>query len=212
VSRYLYNARVVPIGKPATIRGYDGQPVTFTFDEFDFSMSRSNARDIPVYIKHDPTLEIGNLHSLTPNREWWVACFEIDPAHGIEFDIGQNVSVGLRWHPDYPDQRRMGELSIVRRGQVPGAQITHRIPAPAPRPAPTPPPKLTPTRAAPQPVVYRKPSVSSREQAEEAEMRRRLEWLEKHTGRYDLEAVLIGMQRELHGPSPDELLRQQRAA
>jgi hypothetical protein len=60
--------------------------------------------------------------------------------------------------------------------------------------------------------VYRKPSVSARDQAEEAEMRRRLDWLEKHTGRYDLEAVLIGMQRELNGPSLDELLRQQRAA
>jgi hypothetical protein len=49
----------------------------------------------------------------------------------------------------------------------------------------------------PQPVVYRQPSVSARHQAEEAEMRRRLDWLERHTGRYDVEAVVVGMQHEL---------------
>ena len=39
------------------------------------------------------------------------------------------------------------------------------------------------------------------------EMRRRLEWLEKHTGRYDIEAVVLGMQRELQGPSIYDLTR-----
>ena len=38
-------------------------------------------------------------------------------------------------------------------------------------------------------------------------MRRRLEWLEKHTGRYDIEAVVLGMQRELQGPSIYDLTR-----
>jgi hypothetical protein len=48
-------------------------------------------------------------------------------------------------------------------------------------------------------------TVSARHQAEEAEMRRRLEWLEADTGRYEVEAVILGMQRELHGPTIDEL-------
>jgi len=38
-------------------------------------------------------------------------------------------------------------------------------------------------------------------------MRRRLAWLEQHTGRYDLETVVLGVQRELHGPTLEELVR-----
>ena len=39
-------------------------------------------------------------------------------------------------------------------------------------------------------------------------MRRRLEWLENHTGRYDLEAVIAGMRRELAGPTIHDLARE----
>jgi hypothetical protein len=39
-----------------------------------------------------------------------------------------------------------------------------------------------------------------------------LEWLEKHTGRYDVEAAILGMQRELDGPSLAELLHGHRLA
>ena len=93
-----------------------------------------------------------------------------------------------------------------------GAEVIERIglgpvtSAPAAAPTPTARPKqpVEARKPAPQPVVYR-PPVSARHQAKEDEMRPRLEWLEKHTGRYDLEAVILGMQRELHGLSIREL-------
>ena len=53
----------------------------------------------------------------------------------------------------------------------------------------------------------------ARRRAEEDELNRRLDWLEQHTGRpADVEAVVIGMQRELHGQSLDDLIRQHRLA
>ena len=55
--------------------------------------------------------------------------------------------------------------------------------------------------------VYREPAVSARYLEEEREMRRRLEWVLRMTGRYDLEAVVLGMQRELQGPSIHDLAR-----
>ena len=57
MTNYLYQARVFPIGKPASIGGDRGQPVTFTFDKHDFSVSRRLANDIPVWLNHDPGSE-----------------------------------------------------------------------------------------------------------------------------------------------------------
>jgi hypothetical protein len=210
---WLYQARVVPIGRPATIRGDGGQPVTWTFDKHHFWESRARASDIPVCLNHDHDLRIGNLRQLTPNREWWVCCFELDDALGLEFDVGQNVSVGLKWFDEDASAPRVEELSIVRRGRIPGAEITHRVEhKPKPKPAPAPEPakrreEVVEVINHPQPVIHRKP-VNSRHQAEDAELHRRLAWLEKHTGRYDLEAVILGMQRELAGPSIHDLMRE----
>jgi hypothetical protein len=137
-----YSARVVPVGKPATVRGDQGQPVTFTFDEHDFSVTRAilrNGGDIPILLNHIPDLRIGRLRSLEPGRTWWAASFELDEDAAAEFDVGQNVSVGLEWFvEDASGPRRVSELSVVRRGLIPGAEITHRVelepkPAEAPR-------------------------------------------------------------------------------
>jgi hypothetical protein len=126
-----YSARVVPIGKPATVRGDQGQPVTFTFDKHDFSVTRAFLRtggDIPILLNHNPDLRIGRLRSLDPGRTWWAASFELDDTHGVEFAPGQNVSVGLEWFVENPScLRRVSELSVVRRGLIPGAEITSCI-------------------------------------------------------------------------------------
>ena len=206
MTKYLYQARVLPVGRPTTLPDDAGRPVTFVFDQDNFSLSRSRAHDIPVCIGHDHGLEIGNLRSLTPNLGWWVACFELNDELGIEFEVGQPVSVGLTWHDRSVPS--VEELSIVRRGLVDGAAITHRMLKPKPNPAPTPEPARTTevVEVIQQAVVYRQPAASARDQAEEAEMRRRLQWLEKHTGRCDVEAVVLGMRRELDGPTPEELL------
>jgi hypothetical protein len=138
VTRYLYSARVVPVGKPATVRGDQGQPVTFTFDEHDFSVTRTILRtggDIPILLNHNSDLRIGRLRSLESGRTWWAASFELDDTHGVEFDVGQNVSVGLKWFVEDASAPRVSELSVVRRGRIPGAEITHRVAAPALKPA-----------------------------------------------------------------------------
>jgi hypothetical protein len=139
---------------------------------------------IPVYLNHDPTLRIGNLRSLTPNRSWWVCDFEVDEDLGVDFEVGQNVSVGLEWFNDDTNFPRMGELSVVRHGRVPGAEITSRVPwnrdakpvdqnpkIPAPAVRATsdrPPAGARDTNA----VVYRQSAVSARHAAEDAEVRR----------------------------------------
>ena len=65
--------------------------------------------------------------------------------------------------------------------------------------------------AAPPAIAYRKP-VSSRAQAEEAELRRRLDWLEQHTPGepVDMEAVITGMKLELQGISALSFLARER--
>ena len=67
----------------------------------------------------------------------------LDDDLGLEFDVGQNVSVGLTWRDGYASSPDVDELSIVRRGRVPGAEITYRHerpPTPKPPPAPANPP------------------------------------------------------------------------
>jgi len=106
------------------------------------------------------------------------------------------------------------EVSLVARGAVKGAEITSRRAMP---PAPVE-QKLPPEPARPpvelvhqddRPVlVHRKPAVIARHLEEDREMRRRLDWLLRMTGRYDLEAVVAGMQRELHGQSIHDLGRE----
>ncbi len=54
-------------------------------------------------------------------------------------------------------------------------------------------------------IVHRRP-VTARHQAEDAELRRRLDWLEQHGIRPDMETVIENMQAELGHPSIDRTL------
>jgi hypothetical protein len=137
VTNYLYEARVVPIGRPVTLPDDHGRPRTWTFDKWNFGRSQRYARDIPVWLNHDPKLEIGKLRQLIPQRDWWVCCFEVDEVHRLDpFDVGQNLSVGLAFPADDPTVPSVGEVSIVRRGRVPGAEITMRVERDPERPSP----------------------------------------------------------------------------
>jgi len=221
----VYSARVVPMRQPTVFPDDHGRPRTFVFDEFNFSRpartlgSRYWAYDVPVLLNHDFDLEIGRTRELSPTRDWWVATLEIDDSHDITFEPGQNVSIGLKWFNDDTTAPRMAELSIVRHGRVPGAEIVSWVELP-PEPRISPPAARgedhPPVAAPRQPdgeviqhaatVVYRHP-VSARHAEEDAELRRRLDWVERMTGRYPLEEVVAGMQRELNGPSLDDLAR-----
>ena len=62
--------------------------------------------------------------------------------------------------------------------------------------------------AAAAPKVIHRDQKAERAAAEHAELNRRLDWIEQHTGRpADTEAVIVGMQRELNGPSLGDLAR-----
>lgn len=139
MTKWVYQARVVPIGKPMLVPDGHGQPTTFTFDRFNFSLSQRNAGagDIPILLDHDPKLEVGKIRSLSPNRDWWVCSFELrEDVIREPFDVGQPVSVGLGWARGYETTPWVGEVSIVRNGRVPGAEITARTLMPVPAPAP----------------------------------------------------------------------------
>ena len=139
MTKWVYQARVVPMGKTMLLPDSHGRPTMFTFDEVNFSQSRRNvgAGDVPILLDHDPTLEVGKLRSLNPNREWWICSFELrEDVIREPFEVGQPVSVGLGWTDGYVSSPWVGEVSIVRHGRVPGAEITHRMPMPVPAPAP----------------------------------------------------------------------------
>ena len=125
---------------------------------FNFSQSRRNvdAGYIPVLLDHDPKLEVGKLRSLTPNREWWICAFELrEDVIREPFEVGQPVSVGLGWTDGYVSSPWVSEVSIVRRGRVPGAEITHRMPMPVPAPAPASVPRTATKRPEPAgEVIY----------------------------------------------------------
>jgi hypothetical protein len=122
-----------------------GQPATFEFDEHHFSYSRRNASHLPILLDHDPELEIGRIDSLWPNSNsaWWMCSFTLnEDLIRTPFELGQNVSIAFAWHPNHPSVPNVGEVSIVRHGRIPGAEITLRYESdykPSP-PAATPPP------------------------------------------------------------------------
>ena len=132
----VYSARVVPMRQPTVFPDDHGRPRTFVFDEFNFSRpartlgSRYWAYDVPVLLNHDFDLEIGRTRELSPTRDWWVATLEIDDSHDIAFEPGQNVSIGLKWFNDDTSAPRMEELSVVRHGRVPGAEVVSRVELP----------------------------------------------------------------------------------
>ena len=158
MTKWVYQARVVPMGKPMLFPDHHGRPTTFTFDKVNFSQSRRNvdAGDIPILLTHDPKLEVGKLRSLNPNREWWICSFELrEDVIREPFEVGQNVSVGLGWTDGYVSSPWVSEVSIVRHGRVPGAEITHRMPMPVPAPAPASVPRTATKRPEPAgEVIY----------------------------------------------------------
>lgn len=42
MTKWVYQARVVPMGKPMLLPDNHGRPTTFTFDDVNFSQSRRN--------------------------------------------------------------------------------------------------------------------------------------------------------------------------
>jgi hypothetical protein len=211
--RHLYSCRFLPIGQTVNVPTMDGSPWFTEFHARSFEPESTWAKQPDVCVDHDRDCVVGSVSSLYTYDRWWCAYFTLDPVLPNELEVGQPMSVGLELLGAGDGTPFLREISIVRHGAVKGAEITRRValkPTPAPKPPPTPPPEPARTEVIhhpQQPVIHRRAPVSARHAAEDAEMRRRLEWLEQHTGRYDLEAVVLGMQRELQGPSIFDLAR-----
>jgi len=129
VSRYIYTAKLVPIGKPVRIPFQDGSPTELsTFTDKSFELERTAKTKPEVWINHDRNLRVGKVAALYRHRDWIWCDFMLDRdcPDDIEFQVGQPVSVGLSQLKIGSRGTFLREVSIVRHGAVPGAQITSR--------------------------------------------------------------------------------------
>jgi len=137
-TRYLYSARLVPIGKPVRIPFVenDRPPELTTFDDSSFELERTSKTKPPVCLNHDKNLQIGRVGVLTRDGGWWCADFLLDAdiPDDIEFEVGQSVSVGVHQSTTGSGGTFLDEVSIVRHAAVKGAEITRRF-ALEPKPA-----------------------------------------------------------------------------
>ena len=137
-TRYLYSARLVPIGKPVRIPFVenDRPPELTTFDDSSFELERTAKTKPPVCLNHDKNLQIGRVGVLTRDGGWWCADFLLDAdiPDDIEFEVGQSVSVGVHQSTTGSGGIFLDEVSIVRHAAVKGAEITRRF-ALEPKPA-----------------------------------------------------------------------------
>lgn len=130
--RWLYTAKIAPIGKPFRIPGDEGVPVLL--DTSSFALERQRPWLTPVHLHHDRAKKIGALSDLRPGNEWWLADILLDPALSAELQVGQAVSVGIATMRA-SGNHILSELSVVQKGAVKGAEIISRLEIKSARPA-----------------------------------------------------------------------------
>jgi hypothetical protein len=129
VTRHIYTARLLPIGRAVRIPDADDATRrTYTFNNRSFEIERTSKTKPEVWIDHDPALRIGNVGMLYTQRDWWCCDFTLhrDVPEDIEFEVGQPVSVGLSQLLIGSRGTYLREISLVRRGAIEGAEITSR--------------------------------------------------------------------------------------
>ena len=128
VSRYIYTAKLVPIGVPVRIPSEDDGSCVSTFDDKSFEIERTSKTKPEIWIDHDRELRIGKVVMLYTHGDWICCDFHLDRdvPEDIEFEVGQPVSVGLSHLKIGSRGTFLREVSIVRRGAVEGAEITSR--------------------------------------------------------------------------------------
>jgi hypothetical protein len=158
-TRYLYSARLVPIGKPVRIPFVvdDRPPKVSTFTADTFELERTAKTKPPVLANHDRNLEIGRVVQLYTDmdREWWCAHFTLDRdvPDDVVLEVGQPISVGIHESISGTGAIFLDEVSIVSRSAVKGAEITRRV---AIEPAPV----VSATRAVPTHTTPDRPAVA----------------------------------------------------
>jgi phage head maturation protease len=194
-------------------------------------------KPVPVLLSHDESRPVGEVIVRIAHKGWFHVDFKLDASklHSCvaadRLKVGTPVSIGFRTlkHDEQLAKNgvmrhtlaRFDELSILGPGDMPGypgAKITRIYePKPATRTNPKPPPaarKPTAAAATAEVIVSRAPTLV--EDPFMVEVQRRMDWAERRTGRpANMEDVLNGMRRELHGPTIDDVYaahRAQRAA
>jgi hypothetical protein len=78
--RYLYSARLAPIGKPVNVPFEDGTPSFVTFEADTFELERKSKTKPEIWIDHRRDLRIGKVGAMYTDlrREWWCCDFMLD--------------------------------------------------------------------------------------------------------------------------------------
>ncbi len=142
MKRYIYEAKLLPIGEPVRIPFDDGTPCaeTLTFNDKSFEIERTSKTKPEIWLNHSRDLRIGKVAMLYTSREGWWCCdfvLDRDVPDDLEFELGQPVSVGISQLKIGSGEPYLREISIVRRGAIEGAEITRRFeinPAPVKQP------------------------------------------------------------------------------
>ena len=206
--QYEYTAKLVPLNVPLTIPERDGQPsFSYTFDHQTFAGEKGSKRVIDVCDDHQRHKVIGKVNKLIAQLGWWECEFTLDTDQP-ELERGQPVSIGLQTLGIGSGIPFITEVSVVPHGAVKGAVVRNRrlLPVAEPEPAKPIAASTKPTLVAATPATATRPvRVMSRAQthrdarrhAEEDELNRRLDWLEQHGIRPDMETVIENMKADL---------------
>lgn len=121
--KFVYTARLVPLDQPITISDQDNRPLTVTYRADTMALQAKRPKDVAVLLQHDRSLQIGQMTSLLVHRGWWLGTFILDRFEGIEFEVGDPVSVGAYVFERGSGEPIVREISVVTRARVEGAQI-----------------------------------------------------------------------------------------
>jgi hypothetical protein len=151
--RYLCSARLVPFHKPIVLVDRDEGVLREQFSPFAFAGARQEPGRVRVLVDHADDLELARMSVLVNHRDWLIGDFILDEHVAEHVRPGTPVSIGFDPIETTvtPSGTRLREcvllrdVSIVREGAIPGAEIISVMKLnPVPPPAPRRPPRTAP--------------------------------------------------------------------
>jgi hypothetical protein len=140
---FLYVARLAPVNRDLIANSPISGVTHEYFERSIFALERKQPERVKVLLDHDERREVGQLAQLTVNRGWLEGVFYLDETRswsGVAEDrlkLGTPVSIAYTsqassdWKGDGLRRMLVGELhelSIVKHGAIPGAEIIMTIP------------------------------------------------------------------------------------
>lgn len=163
MSRFLYSAKIAPVGVPFRIRERGEGARTVMLREGAIA-----AKNPKVRVDHEIGLDVGLFGAVITHRGWVIGDFTIDPDLVDEeteqmIRVGTSVSPGIAIFASRVNQATgieeieravLGEVSLVRKGMIDGAKIVSRSALRAPRPQVRAAVRTAPTLTSSEKVVY----------------------------------------------------------